>query len=113
MTSQRGGFNRALTGVLAVGCGIAGIALCVVRGTEDALGASLIRAGVVLGALWIALPTRSREAAWARVSPYAVIGIAIGIVLLVRHVRVLLPVAIAAAAAGYLLRPRKSRSRPR
>ncbi|MFO1092685.1 MAG: hypothetical protein U0992_05125 [Planctomycetaceae bacterium] len=109
-TSQTGGMNRTLTGVLAVGCAMAGIALCAVRGTSDTFGAGLIRAGLVLGALWCALPTRARQAAWAGVSPYAVGGVAIALAVFVRHLRVLLPLTVGLAFVAYLLRPRKPRA---
>jgi hypothetical protein len=113
MTSPKtAAVNRTLTGVLAVGCAIAGVAMCAMRGSSDAFGAGLIRAGLILGALWCALPTRSREAAWAGVSPYAVGGVAVALAVFVKNFRVLLPLALALAVAAYVLRPRKSR-RPR
>jgi len=102
--------NRTLAGFLAIGCGIAGIVLCATRGIEDQFGAGFIRVSIVLGALWCAMPSRGKEAAWARVSPWAVVGVVLAAVLLVRHLRVLLPLAIALAAAGYVLRPRKRRT---
>lgn len=110
MTQHNAAVNRTLAGLLALGCGLAGVALCSLRGIDDPFGAGFIRAGLVLGALWCAMPTRTREAAWARVSPYAVIGIAIAIVLFVRHLRVLLPLALVIAVVSFLLRPRKGRS---
>ena len=102
--------NRTLAGVLTVVCGIAGVGLCALRGIEDPFGAGFIRGSLVLGALWCALPGKNREAAWARVSPYAVIGAVLVIVLLVRHLRVLLPIAVVLGVIVYLLRPRKGRS---
>lgn len=102
--------NRALAGVLSIVCGIAGVVLCATRGIDDPFGAGFIRVGLVLGALWFAMPSRSREAAWARISPWAVAGIVLAAVLLVRHLRVLLPIAVVLAAVGYVLRPRKGRA---
>ena len=102
--------NRALAGVLSVICGIVGVTLCATRGLEDPIGAGSIRVGVVLGALWFAMPSRGREAAWARVSPWAVVAVVVAAVFLVRHLRVLLPLAIAFAAVSYFLRPRKGRA---
>lgn len=101
--------NRTLAGVLALACGAAGIVLCALRGIEDQFAAGFIRVGIVLGALWCAMPSRSREAAWARVSPWAVVGAVLAAVLLVRHLRALLPIVIALSIAGYVLRPRKRR----
>jgi hypothetical protein len=102
--------NRTLAGLLAIGCGIAGVVLCVTRGIEDPLGAGFIRIGVVLGALWVAMPTRTREAAWARVSPWAVVGVVLAAVVFVKHLRILLPMALAIVIVGYVLRPRSSRA---
>jgi hypothetical protein len=87
------------------------VVLCAVRGIDDQFGAGFIRVALVLGALWCAMPTRNREAAWARVSPWAIVGIILAAVLLVRHLRVLLPLAMALAAVGYFLRPRNRGSR--
>lgn len=110
MTQRSVAVNRTLAGVLSIACIAAGAGLCAARGFEDPLGAGFIRIGVVLGALWCAMPTQSREAAWARVSPWAVAGIVLAAVIFVRHLRVLLPLAIVVAVAGYVLRPRKSRT---
>ena len=101
--------NRTLAGILTILCALAGVVLCVMRGMDDPIGAGFIRVSLVLGALWLALPTQSREAAWARVSPWAVVGVILVAVLVVRNPRVLLPVVIALSAVGYFLRPRKRR----
>lgn len=102
--------NRTLAGVLALACGVAGVILCAMRGIEDQFAAGFIRVGIVLAALWCAMPSRDREAAWARVSPWAVVGGILAAVLLVRHLRVLLPIVIVLSIAGYILRPRKHRT---
>lgn len=102
--------NRTLAGLLAITCILAGTGLCAARGIDDPLGAGFIRIGVVLGALWCAMPTQTREAAWARVSPWGVVGVVLTAVIFVKHLRLLLPMAIVIALAGYVLRPRKSRT---
>jgi len=107
MTQRSVALNRTLAGLLSIGCGVAGLALCVLRGIDDPLGAGFIRMGVVLAALWCAMPTQTREAAWARVSPWVLIGVLLAAVLLIRHLRVLLPIALVVAIVGYVLRPRK------
>jgi uncharacterized membrane protein YfcA len=107
MDQRNVALNRTLAGILAIGCGIAGVVLIATRGIDDQFGAGFIRVALVFGALWFAMPSRSREAAWARVSPWMVVGVVLVAVLLVRHLRVLLPVILVLAAAGYVLRPRK------
>ena len=109
MSDRNVALNRTLAGVLAIGCGVAGVVLCATRGIEDQFGAGFIRVGLVLGALWFAMPTPTREAAWARVSPWAVVGVVLALVLLVRQPRVLLPAVIVLLLVGYFLRPRKRR----
>jgi hypothetical protein len=110
MTERSVAVNRTLAGLLSIACGIAGIVLCATRGIDDPLGAGCIRIGVVLGALWAAMPTRTREAAWARVSPWAIVGVVLAAVLFVKHLRILLPMALAIIIVGYVLRPRSSRT---
>ena len=102
--------NRVLAGGLSIICGIAGVVLCVTRGIDDPIGAGFIRVGLVLGALWFAMPSGSREAAWARISPWAVVGIVLVAVFVVQRLRFLLPIALALLAVGYMLRPRKGRA---
>jgi len=109
MSQQNVAVNRTLAGVLAIGCGLAGAALCVLRGTDDQFAAGFIRASLLLGALWCAMPGKNREAAWANVSPYVLIGAVLAVVLVFRHLRVLLPIALVLAAIGYFLRPRTRR----
>lgn len=110
MDQRNAAVNRVLAGVLTIGCGIAGIVLCATRGIDDPFAAGFIRVGLVLGALWYAMPSRTREAAWARISPWTIVAVVLAAVLLVRHLRVLLPLAVALIAVGYVLRPRKGRA---
>jgi uncharacterized protein (DUF983 family) len=76
---------------------------------------SFLRVGLILGAFWLALPTRTREAAWARISLWHLIGVLVALLVVVRikaPLRVLLPGVLALAAAIYVLRPRP-KTRPR
>lgn len=72
------------------------------------MAAGCIRVGLLLGALWLALPTRTRPAAWANVSPYVVVGVVVAL-LFVRQMRIFIPLLIVVGILGLLLRPRPKR----
>ena len=55
--------NRTLVGVLAMVCLAAGAVIGYVESLENVWCGSFIRTGLLLGAFWIALPSRGREAA--------------------------------------------------
>jgi len=107
--------NRTLVGIMAtVCCGIAGVmAVYKVEGSVALWQGAFLRVGIVLAAFWLALPTRTREAAWARVSIWTVAGVLLAVVALVRMPnRFLLPVAGLVGVALMVLRPwRKARPR--
>lgn len=111
MSQRKVPVNRTLVGILAVSCVVAGLAVCVVRGIDDPFAGAFVRVGLLLGALWCALPTRTRDAAWANVSPMMVLVFVVGAVLVVRNLRALLPVAVVLAGLAYFLRPR-TKKRP-
>ncbi|MEX0715079.1 MAG: hypothetical protein WD066_00760 [Planctomycetaceae bacterium] len=110
-TDNRIAINRALVGILALGSLAAGGAILYVRGMEgDVLGPSLVRIGIVLGAIWLALPTKNREAAWARVSPVGLGFVLLSLLALTsKRFVVLVPILIVAAIVGFLLKPRPRR----
>ena len=101
--------NRTLTGILAVLFTSSGVFVMAFVDGLEGLDAALLRTGVLLGALWLALPTRTREAAWANVSPVAFVAILIAGVAIVARPRVLLfvvPIGIALGVLSVFLRPR-------
>ena len=105
--------NRTLVGILALLCGAIGglIALTGVDPSTMWQGAFL-RVGVVLAAFWLALPSRKREAAWARIPLWNFVGVLLVIVAATRvPMRVLLPGLVVFGIALMLLRPRR-RTRP-
>lgn len=77
-----------------------------------------VRIGMFLGALWLALPTNSRPAAWAKVSPWTFGGIFVVILMFARNprmaigwMRVLVPMLIVVSILTLILRP-KPKDRP-
>lgn len=101
--------NHILVGVLALGCLLGGLGVLALQSLDSQLGASLLRTGVLLGTLWLALPTRRRPAAWANLSVWTVVGL-VGLCLLAgRHKYVFLGGLALMAVMAIFLRPRPSR----
>jgi len=57
--------GRLGVGLCAGGCFAGALAVYVVRPDEVFWWAGAMRVGIVMGALWLALPSRKRDAAWA------------------------------------------------
>ncbi len=112
MTSTDVPVNRAMVGVLALVCVGLGAILWLLTGDDTAnmWPGAFIRVGAVMGALWLALPTRDREAAWARVSIWNVLGTLLALIVIVRArlpFKLLIPAAVVFAVAILVLRPRQ------
>ena len=97
--------NRTLVGILALVCCVAGAVMALAVPDQDAMAAAFVRVGLLLGAFWLALPTKSRPAAWANVSPWLVVAVVVGL-LLVRQMRVFIPLLLVVAVLALILRPR-------
>lgn len=101
--------NRPLVGVIALGCLVTAGVLWRMPDSNDMWVAGFMRAGLMTGAVWLALPTKKRAAAWANVSPYTLIGAVGGIVAVAARPRVLIvfvPMLIALAILGKVLKGR-------
>lgn len=113
MTRERIVINRTLVGVIALAClGIAGgMWLAGPAGQQAELWrAGFVRIGVLMSALWLALPTRTRTAAWANVSPWTFVGMLVLLIATIRlQLKVVLPLAVALIVIGLVLRPRDRR----
>ena len=106
--------NRTLVGVIAVVCLCAGVVIMLVDSYQNMWCAAFVRVGLVMGALWIALPSRGREAAWANVSPYTLLAVLFGALVFVRRPLFFLPLLVAFTMIGLFVRPRggpRTRSR--
>jgi len=68
--------------------------------------AAFTRVGLVMGALWLALPSRNRASAFANVSMRTFLGIILAIFAFARYPRTVLPLLVLIGALGILLRPR-------
>jgi hypothetical protein len=106
MPKLRLDINRPLTGVLAASLLLLGFGLMLAEVGSELMHAGFIRTGLVLGALWIALPTRNRPAAWENVAWSSVCLAFIGvIVFLSARLRwTVVPLVLAVGIAVYFLR---------
>jgi hypothetical protein len=98
--------NRPLTGILAVVLLGAGLFLMIAKHQNGQFTAALVRTGLLLGALWLALPTKTRPAAWEDVSwtSFLIVVIAIGVFLTSRLRWWSLPILIAVGIGIYFTR---------
>ena len=119
MAQQTININRPLVGICALLCYAAAAVLFLSgRGSEEGQVwlAGAVRIGLLLSAFWLAMPSGTREAAWANVSPWALVGIAALVFLVATRPRVifvLMPILIAIAAIGRFLRPKTKKRPPR
>ncbi len=103
--------NRWSIGLIAASCfALAGIVHVTLDGSAAELWeGSLSRVGVVMCAVWLALPSRGGEAAWARISWQTLAGVLLALVMIVRTrvpLKFLIPAALFSAGVYFVLRPR-------
>lgn len=101
--------NRPLVGVIALVCVVTSVVLEFLPDANEMWVAGFRRAGLMTGAIWLALPTKNRAAAWANVSPWTLIGVVGGIVAVAARPRVLIffvPILVALAILGKVLKGR-------
>lgn len=75
-----------------------------------------MRVGVLLSAIWIALPSRENDPAWANVSIWNLLGGLLALLLVAKlkiPLKLILPLAVVATVAILLLRPRPKTRPPR
>jgi hypothetical protein len=101
--------NRPLVGVIAAGCLVIAGVLWQMPDSNEMWVAGFMRAGLMTGAVWLALPTKNRAAAWANVSPWMLFGAVGGIVAAAARPKALiffLPILISLAILGKVLKGR-------
>jgi hypothetical protein len=117
MQSSKTTVSRPLVGFLALGLLSASLFLTLFpHALSGAAGPSFAaaggRIGIVLAALWVALPSRNRQAAWANVRITAALPVILAVLAMMRvPLRILLPLAAVTWFAAFVLRPRP-RQRP-
>lgn len=106
--------NRTLVGVLAIVCLIGACAAFLYEEDDVNMWRGIFtRVGLVLGALWMALPKDGTLGKWANVSLTTLVGVMLAIFMVARNPRQYVPLVLAVAAIGRFLRPREKARPPR
>jgi hypothetical protein len=115
MEKSKTTINRPLVGVLAIGLFTASLVLMLWPGTLPGpagatMGAATAKVGILMAALWLALPSGNRPAAWAKLrltsaAPLVLVGLALFRI----PFRILIPLVGIVLLAGIVLRPRPVR----
>jgi len=102
--------KRIYVGLLSVGC-LLGAAMIEFYPVSELFQAALIRVGVLLGAFWLAMPTKDRPAAWKRMpsSNWTIAGLIFTAVLIPR-LKYMFPVVAVVAGIAWFAKPRRSNS---
>jgi hypothetical protein len=113
MEKSKTSVSRPLVGFLTIGLFSVTLFLSIWPGALPGaagatVGGATARVGIVMAALWLALPSGNRPPAWANVSLTSVVPLVLAGLALFRRVpfRILLPLAGILLVAGLVLRPR-------
>lgn len=114
VTASQWASRRILIGVVALVCfgAAVGIWLFTTNPEQNALLAAVTRVGIVMGALWLALPKDGANVAWGKTATLLIPALVL-VALNGRRLLYLLPVAIVVALALAFLRPRAKRRKSR
>ena len=102
--------RRQRVGWFALTCLAAAAIGFAAQGYDNAWASIASRVGVVLGALWMCLPTKTRPAAWSAMTPGRLALVVAAVVLSYRVSLRYFPFLVAAGLVGWLLRPKKKRA---
>lgn len=105
--------SRPLVGFLTLGCFAGAIYVFMMHPDQKLWLSGFIRVGLLMTAFWIALPTRTRPAAWSRVSPLTFVLLLAGLLVLPRYPRLIIPLGIVVGLLSVFLRPRRRRASER
>ena len=100
--------KRTPVGVIAVGC-LVGYGILFFWPEHEGVQAAFLRVGLLMAAFWLAMPSKSRPAAWKPLqSQWTLPVMVIGAVLLPR-LKYMLPLIAFFAVVAWFARPRKKR----
>jgi hypothetical protein len=109
--------KRNLIGVVALVCVATAVGMWIFTDDpqQNAFLAAVTRVGIVMAALWLALPARGESVVWSKAGPILILGVVLVALFgsRLRYVWYLLPVAIFVALALAFLKPRAKRRKPR
>lgn len=100
--------KRIYVGLLAIGFLIGAAVTFFAAADNEGLQGALMRVGLLLGAFWLAMPTKTRPSAWKILptSNWAIFGMIISAVFISR-LKVMFPVLAIFAGIAWFARPRK------
>lgn len=98
--------KRVLVGLIAVVCLSVSVVLLFFPGNEGLQGAC-VRVGLLLGAFWLALPTRTRPAAWKGLASNWILLTAIVTAVFIPRAKAMFPVLAVFIAIALFARPRR------
>jgi len=108
--------NRTLAGVSALSCLALALAIWTTHPADPSWRmwmSGFVRVGLLLSAIWLALPTDSRNAAWTNVTPRSLLVVLLVVVALVRlKLKIVVIFVAVLAVATLVLRPR-GKQRPK
>jgi hypothetical protein len=121
MTDGKVTLNRPLVGIIALAClgAAAGLFFSGSTTGERSLvmgggaAAAFFRVGLLMGALWLALPPKGQEAPWATVTPGTFVGLLLAIFAVVRMKWLAIPLLALFAIMALIIRPRTKYRPPR
>ncbi|MCC7420157.1 MAG: hypothetical protein IT428_07755 [Planctomycetaceae bacterium] len=109
MNPTKSQVSRPMVGVLALVCLAIWGAMFLLPESSNATDlwhGAFLRIGVVMGAFWISLPARGRDAAWSGINATTLVGAAFLAFLTARLRFAIIPIAIGVVTIGLFLRPR-------
>jgi hypothetical protein len=112
MTTSKTTVSRPLVGFLTVALFTVAIFLSLFPGTLSgpagtAVGGAAARVGIVMAALWLALPSRGRPAAWANLNVTSAVPLVLAALAVLRvPFRIMMPLSVLVLVAGLVLRPK-------
>ncbi len=98
--------KRIYVGILSIASVVGSVVLEFYPDNEGLQGA-LLRVGLLLAAFWLAMPTKSRPAAWKSISSnWTLVGLVIAAIVMPRA-KAMFPIIAIIAGIAYFARPRK------
>ena len=112
--------NRPLVGVIALVC-LGMYAGLLLGGSDDAdnapmgggAGAALFRVGILMSALWLALPGKGKDAPWATVSSNTFLGLFCAVLFIAWKPKIAIPLLLFIGILALIIKPRTKFRPPR
>jgi hypothetical protein len=100
--------RRRRVGVVTIVCFVVAMIGLNTAGTDSAWPAAALRISIVLGALWLCLPTSQRPAAWSKLTRGRLAVIVLAAVF-INRLKFFVPLLAVVAVFAWIIRPKKRR----